>query len=106
MNRCRRRSPTKLKRSWRKAGFIVSAEDWSEDEIRDRLAAMEDTELDGVLSRREVEALRQGYREHITDFGLPHIRELPQVLPDLFAAAARRVAVHDSGTLRRRTQHG
>ena len=69
---------------------VLGAEDWSEDEIRDRLAAMEDTELDGVLSRREVAAFRQGYREHITDFDLPQIRELPQVLPDLFAAAARR----------------
>ena len=68
----------------------LGAEDWSEDQTRDRLAAMEDAELDGVLSRREIEALRQGYREHITDFYLPHIRELPQVLPDLFAAAARR----------------
>ena len=68
----------------------LGAKDWSEDEIRNRLAAMEDTDLDGVLSRREVEALRQGYREHIADLDLPHIRELPKVLPDLFAAAARR----------------
>tara|TARA_B100000686_G_scaffold345126_1_gene429081 strand:- start:401 stop:1858 length:1458 start_codon:yes stop_codon:yes gene_type:complete len=69
---------------------VLGAEDWSEDQVRDCLAAMEDAELDRVLSRREIEALRQGYREHITDFDLPHIRELPQVLPDLFAAAACR----------------
>src|SRR6185295_541164 len=31
-----------------------------------------------------------GYREHVTDTELPHIRELPQVLPNIFAEAARR----------------
>ena len=30
-----------------------------------------------------------GYRERVTDMHLPHIRELPQRLPGLFAAAAR-----------------
>ena len=34
----------------------------------------------------------QGFRERITDVELPHIRDLPQSLPPLFAAAARRAA--------------
>ena len=42
------------------------------------------------MDARELESLRAGYRERVTDTHLPHIRELPQVLPDLFAQAARR----------------
>jgi len=34
--------------------------------------------------------MRFGYRERVTDLDLPHIRELPAVLPDLFADAAVR----------------
>jgi len=34
--------------------------------------------------------LRFGYRERVTDTHLPHIKELPQVLPRIFADAARR----------------
>src|SRR5205085_2731231 len=36
------------------------------------------------------EALRFGFRERVTDIHVRHIRELPRVLPDLFAAAAVR----------------
>ena len=43
-----------------------------------------------VLTARELEALDFGYRERIWDEHLPHIRELPRVLPALFAEAARR----------------
>ena len=68
----------------------LGAEDWREEEIRDRLIAMDDAELDDILSLRELESLRRGYRERVTDLHLAHIRELPQALPDLFAAAARR----------------
>lgn len=46
--------------------------------------------LDRVLDAREIESLRFGYRERVTDTHLPHIRELPQVLPGIFADAARR----------------
>src|SRR5438093_5878324 len=46
--------------------------------------------IDRVLDERELEALRFGYRERVTDTHLPHIRELPQVLPGIFAEAARR----------------
>ena len=44
----------------------------------------------GILTPPELEALRFGYRERVTDTHLPHIRALPEVLPDLFAGAARR----------------
>jgi 2,4-dienoyl-CoA reductase-like NADH-dependent reductase (Old Yellow Enzyme family) len=43
-----------------------------------------------VLDAREFEELERGYRERVTDLHLPHVRDLPQVLPGLFAAAARR----------------
>jgi len=43
-----------------------------------------------VLAPDEWEALQFGYRERVTDTQRPHIRNLPQVLPGLFAAAAAR----------------
>ena len=46
--------------------------------------------LETVLTDRELEALDYGYRERVWDMHLPQIRELPQVLPGLFAEAARR----------------
>jgi dimethylglycine catabolism A len=46
--------------------------------------------LDRVLDERELESLRFGYRERVTDTHLPHISELPQALPGIFADAARR----------------
>jgi 2,4-dienoyl-CoA reductase-like NADH-dependent reductase (Old Yellow Enzyme family) len=46
--------------------------------------------LERVLDERELESLRFGYRERVTDMDLEHIRELPEVLPDIFAAAAVR----------------
>ena len=64
----------------------------SDDEVRAALAAMDDAELDEVLDERELESLRYGYRERVGDLHLPHVRELPEVLPDLFAAAAGRAA--------------
>ncbi len=68
----------------------VGGEDWPEDAVRDHLAALSDEDLDEILSPRELESLRFGYRERVTDTHLPHIRDLPAVLPDLFAQAARR----------------
>jgi len=46
--------------------------------------------LERILDERELESLNFGYREHVTDMHLPHVRELPRVLPDMFAEAARR----------------
>src|SRR5581483_3067823 len=61
-----------------------------DDEVRAALAALDDAELPEVLDARELESLERGYRERVTDLHLPHIRELPRVLPDLFAGAAER----------------
>lgn len=68
----------------------LNATDWSEEAVRAHLLSLPDDALDAVLTPRELEALRFGYRERVTDTHLPHIAELPEVLPDLFAAAARR----------------
>lgn len=59
-------------------------------EVREGLLAMSADMQAAVLDERELEALRYGARERVTDTHLPHIRELPQVLPGLFAAAAQR----------------
>ncbi|RMH36521.1 MAG: NADH:flavin oxidoreductase [Deltaproteobacteria bacterium] len=58
--------------------------------VRAALAALDDDRLRDVLSAREWEDLQYGYRERVWDVHLPHIRALPQVLPDRFAAAAER----------------
>jgi dimethylglycine catabolism A len=62
----------------------------SDAEVRARLSAMSEDELARVLTPDELEALQFGYRERVTDMQHPHIRDLPQVLPDLFADAAVR----------------
>jgi 2,4-dienoyl-CoA reductase-like NADH-dependent reductase (Old Yellow Enzyme family) len=64
-----------------------------EAEVRARLMAMTDEELHRALSEREAEALDFGLRERVTDVEHRHIRDLPQALPDIFAAAARRAEV-------------
>ncbi len=61
-----------------------------DDAVRARLLSLSRPVLDSVLTEREREALDFGYRERITDTHLPHIADLPKVLPDLFAAAAVR----------------
>jgi 2,4-dienoyl-CoA reductase-like NADH-dependent reductase (Old Yellow Enzyme family) len=61
-----------------------------EEELREFLASASEDDLDRVLDERELESLRFGYRERVTDVDLPHIRELPEVLPGIFAAAAKR----------------
>jgi len=58
--------------------------------VREFLQRAEDEVLEHVLNERELEALRFGYRERVTDTHLPHIKELPQVLPSIFADAAER----------------
>lgn len=62
----------------------------AEEEVRARLLAMPLAEARGALSPRDRESLDMGYRERVTDMHLPHVRELPAVLPGLFADAARR----------------
>jgi 2,4-dienoyl-CoA reductase-like NADH-dependent reductase (Old Yellow Enzyme family) len=61
-----------------------------EDRVRDYLQTASDESLEQVLDDRELESLRFGYRERVTDVHLEHVRELPQVLPGVFAAAAER----------------
>ncbi len=68
----------------------LRAGDAPELEVRARLAALTDAELEHVLEPRELESLRMGHRERVTDTDLPQVAELPRVLPDLFAQAARR----------------
>ena len=70
----------------------LSAHDWPEDRIREHLTRLPDKELDVILTDAELEALRMGYRERVTDLHLPHVKNLPQVLPDLFAQATRRAS--------------
>ncbi len=62
----------------------------TEEEARERLLSLTPEDLDSVLSGRDLEALRFGYRERVTDTELESIRELPEVLPGLFAGAAGR----------------
>lgn len=68
----------------------LGAQAWSEDAVRDRLSELSEAELQEVLSARECEALWKGYRERVTDTHLPHVADLPSVLPGLFAEAAGR----------------
>ncbi|MCA8980298.1 MAG: NADH:flavin oxidoreductase [Planctomycetes bacterium] len=62
----------------------------SEEEVRAALAELDHAEMLSVLAPREAEDLEMGYRERVDDMHLPHVRELPRVLPDLFADAAER----------------
>jgi 2,4-dienoyl-CoA reductase-like NADH-dependent reductase (Old Yellow Enzyme family) len=61
-----------------------------ENEVREFLKSAADEVVERVLDERELESLRFGYRERVTDTHLSHVRELPEVLPRLFADAARR----------------
>jgi 2,4-dienoyl-CoA reductase-like NADH-dependent reductase (Old Yellow Enzyme family) len=64
-----------------------------DDAVRQALVALHahDPEaLAAILDERELEALDQGHRERVTDTQLPHVAELPRVLPGLFADAADR----------------
>ena len=68
----------------------LDAREWTESEIRPALFSKTADELKAILTTAELEALQLGYRERVTDVHLPHIAELPAVLPGLFAAAAVR----------------
>src|SRR5207244_1910966 len=58
--------------------------------VREWLVAADHALIDAVLDERQRESLDYGYRERIGDTHLPHIRDLPRVLPGLFAEAGRR----------------
>jgi 2,4-dienoyl-CoA reductase-like NADH-dependent reductase (Old Yellow Enzyme family) len=59
-------------------------------EVRARLAGAERPLVEAVLTARELESLDYGDRERVGDLHLPHIRDLPRILPGLFAESARR----------------
>src|SRR3546814_7812225 len=48
------------------------------------------SDLYAILTPREQESLDRGFRERVTDVEQPHIADLPQRLPGLFADAAQR----------------
>lgn len=58
--------------------------------VREALVAMPDEDLYAILTPREQESLDRGFRERVTDVEQPHIADLPQRLPGLFADAAQR----------------
>ena len=62
----------------------------NERQVRACLKGADRVTLEAVLGERDLEALDFGYRERVWDTRLPWIRDLPRVLPGLFAAAARR----------------
>ena len=72
------------------ATFKIGWLEASDADIRGYLKDAPDELLDRVLDARELESLRYGYRERVTDMDLPHVRELPRVLPGIFASAAVR----------------
>jgi 2,4-dienoyl-CoA reductase-like NADH-dependent reductase (Old Yellow Enzyme family) len=74
----------------RRAVAELTGRDTSDSELREFLLNASDEVLDTVLRPRELEALRFGYRERVTDMDLKHVRELPSELPGIFAAAANR----------------
>jgi 2,4-dienoyl-CoA reductase-like NADH-dependent reductase (Old Yellow Enzyme family) len=72
---------------------ITASHAWltaKEKEIRDLLEHADDELIHVVLRPGELEALEFGYRERVTDTHLKHVRELPNELPGIFAAAANR----------------
>jgi 2,4-dienoyl-CoA reductase-like NADH-dependent reductase (Old Yellow Enzyme family) len=72
---------------------LTEDESWfvrDESDVRAFMKDAPDELVEKVLDARELEALRFGYRERVTDTHLAHVRELPRVLPRLFAEAARR----------------
>ncbi len=61
-----------------------------ESAVREALLQLSEESLRSVLTEREWESLEFGFRERVTDTEQPHIANLPQVLPGLFATASRR----------------
>jgi 2,4-dienoyl-CoA reductase-like NADH-dependent reductase (Old Yellow Enzyme family) len=77
----------------RRLAQLTNEPEWEEaaaQAVGEKLCALSEAELGEILTTREFETLQMGYREWVTDLDLPHIRELPQVLPGLFADAAER----------------
>ena len=72
---------------------ITGDESWTkadESQLRAFLQSASDEIIKQTLNEREWESYAYGYRERVTDTDLPHVRELPEVLPGIFASAAAR----------------
>ncbi len=65
---------------------LVDARD--DQNLREILARTEDAKLREILTPKEYQDYSMGYRETVNDTHLPHVAELPLVLPDTFANAA------------------
>jgi 2,4-dienoyl-CoA reductase-like NADH-dependent reductase (Old Yellow Enzyme family) len=61
-----------------------------EADVRARLMDLGDEDYPHLLTERDLESYRMGYRERVTDTHLERVRELPEILPGLFADAAAR----------------
>ncbi len=64
--------------------------DSDESSVRARLASLGESQLETILTARELESLRQGFRERVTDTDVAAVRDLPATLPAVFASAALR----------------
>ncbi|HEY6621847.1 MAG TPA: NADH:flavin oxidoreductase [Steroidobacteraceae bacterium] len=64
--------------------------DSDESCVRAGLASLSESQLEMALTARELESLRQGFRERVTDTDVPAVRDLPATLPAVFASAAVR----------------
>lgn len=69
-------------------GHAVDGAD--ESALREALVALDDDQLQEILTEREWDDLQRGYRERVNDMHLDHVRDLPATLPGLFAEAAAR----------------
>jgi 2,4-dienoyl-CoA reductase-like NADH-dependent reductase (Old Yellow Enzyme family) len=77
----------------RRVAEQLSDSEWltaSESALRERMAGLTEAQIEAVLRSRDLESYQFGYRERVSDTELPHIRELPKMLPELFSQAARR----------------
>lgn len=68
----------------------LNRENANEEAVREALLACDDEQLRNILSARDYESMTRGFRERVTDIDRPHIAELPQTLPGIFADAAIR----------------
>lgn len=79
----------------RRLGDLLGEPIWMEapeSAIRARLLQLSEEQIASLLTPRDLESYRYGFRERVTDLEKPHIRELPKVLPGLFSDASRRCA--------------
>jgi len=70
--------------------YALKLQNTTDDEVRSALKTLTNRELADVLTGSELESLTHGYRERVTDTHLPHVADLPEQLPALFASAAAR----------------